>query len=311
MRCFASQIDPVTARITSVEYKRYEKPGQAAVATEAVSGTMIVLAANAIQNAVLLMASGIVDKSGQLGRNLMDHPYSNLFALSPEPIYPFRGPDTTSGVETLRDGKFREKHAAFRAGIGNWGWSGEPGSTIAALLADRQFGKEFRSQLRDKLSRMFKIGTMIEQLPDPDNCITIDSSHTDMLGNCLPVFNYRYDEYTLDAALAIIGVFWPAVLEYAGMQDTTSFQAPLVGTQFVTYRGQTFNLAGSGHLSGTHRMGRSANVSVVDSYLRTWAHANLYAVGPGSMVTMGTSNPTLTAASLTMRAADHMIKELR
>jgi len=51
----------------------------------------------------------------------MDHPYLNLSGLAPEPVYPFRGPDTTSGVESLRDGRFREKHAAFRGGIVKFG----------------------------------------------------------------------------------------------------------------------------------------------------------------------------------------------
>ena len=113
------------------------------------------------------------------------------------------------------------------------------------------------------------------------------------------------------AALAIIGVFWPKILERSGMEDRTDFQTARPGTQVVTHKGQTFNLAGSGHLVGTHRMGNSPTVSVTDANLRTWAHSNLYVVGPGSMVTIGTSNPTLTAAALSIRAADHILKELR
>jgi choline dehydrogenase-like flavoprotein len=208
-QCVVSKliIDSDSGRITGVEYKRYEAPGQAAKAVEIVSGKVVVLAANAIENAVLSLASGIVDRSGQLGRNLMDHPYINLYALAPEPTYPFRGPDTTSGVESLRDGKFREKHAAFRGGMGNWGWGGEPASTVANLLKQSQFGKSFRKQLDDRLTRMFKIGVMIEQLPDANNRVTIDPDHTDLLGNYLPILTYDYADYTLDAALAVIGTF--------------------------------------------------------------------------------------------------------
>jgi choline dehydrogenase-like flavoprotein len=121
---------------------------------------------------------------------------------------------------------------------------------------------------------------------------------------------YDYADYTLDAALAVIGTFWPAILDRAGMQDATDFSKAPPGSQAVTYRGQTFNLAGSGHLVGTHRMGRSANVSVVDSDQRSWAHKNLYLVGPGSMVTIGTSNPTLTAAALSLRTANRIVQEL-
>src|SRR5262249_15233319 len=76
-QCVASRliIDPSTQRITGVEYKRYETPGQPAVETGTANGTVVVVAANAIESAVLLLASDIKDESGQLGRNLMDHPY--------------------------------------------------------------------------------------------------------------------------------------------------------------------------------------------------------------------------------------------
>lgn len=304
------KIDPVSGRISGVEYKRYEVPGGPSVGTEVAVGTVVILAANAIENAILLLASGITDKSGQVGRNLMDHPYVNLFALAPERVYPFRGPDTTSGVESLRDGKFREKHAAFRGGMGNWGWNGDPMNSVYELLSKGMFGNEFRKQLHDRLTRMFKIGTMIEQLPRPENRVTIDPNITDMLGNYRPLLSYAYDEYTYDAALAIIGIFWPKVLAQTGMEDRTNFHAVRPGTQLVTHNGQTFSLAGSGHIVGTHRMGNSPTISVTDANLRSWAHSNLYVVGSGSMVTIGTSNPTLTAAALSMHTADHIIKVL-
>jgi len=118
---------------------------------------------------------------------------------------------------------------------------------------------------------MFKIGTMIEQLPNPENRVTIDPNITDMLGNYRPVLTYSYDEYTYDAALAIIGVFWPKIVSQTGMEDRSNFQVARPGTQLVTHKGQTFSLAGSGHLVGTHRMGNSPTVSVTDSNLRMWA----------------------------------------
>lgn len=311
-QCVASKlrIDPVSGQVTGVEYKRYAIRGQPDCVTEVAQGKIIILAANAIENAVLALASGIVDKSGQLGRNLMDHPYINLYGLAPEPLYPFRGPDTTSGVESLRDGKFREKHASFRAGIGNWGWNGEPAASVGALLGEAHFGKNFREQLRRKLTRMFKIGTMLEQLPSAANRVAIDSSQTDVLGNYLPVLYYCYDEYTLDGALAVLGTFWPEILAHTGVLDQTDLSHVPPGSQAIIHRGQTVNIAGSGHLVGTHRMGRTANVSVVDSHMRSWAHKNLFLVGGGSMVTIGTSNPTLTAAALSLRSADRMIRQL-
>jgi choline dehydrogenase-like flavoprotein len=312
-QCVASRlrIDSISGRITGVEYKRYAIPGQAAHVNGFAQGTIVVLAANAVENAVLLLASRVVDESDQLGRNLMDHPYISLQGFAPVPVYPFRGPDVTSGVESLRDGKFREKHAAFRASIGNWGWVGEPGGTVAKLLNDMQFGRNFRQQLRDKLTRMFKLGVFLEQLPDPNNRVTIDPKRTDLLGNYFPILNYSYADYTLDGALEAIERVWPAILEHSGIQDETDFATVPSGFQAVAHRGQTFNVMGPGHIVGTHRMGQSTNASVVDPNLRSWAHTNLYVVGAGSMVTIGTANPTLTVSALSLRAADHILQELK
>ena len=310
-QCVASRllIDPGSGRITAVEYKRYADPGKAVWTTETVTGKIIVLAANAIQNAVLMLASQVSDSSGQLGRNLMDHPYLVFFGLAPRPVWPFRGPDTTSGVESLRDGKFREKHASFRASLGNWGWSGEPRTSVLALLAQQQFGSTFRCQLRDRLNRMVKFGAMLEQLPDPSNRVTIDPAHTDALGNYLPVLSYGYADYTLDGAMAVAETVWPAITQRTGIDDQTSTIVP-GGSQMVSYQGRNMYLGGSGHVVGTHRMGRSRKDSVVDSDLRSWSHPNLYAVGAGSMVTIGTANPTLTVVALAFRAADSILAEL-
>ncbi len=311
-QCVATklQIDPHTGRITGVEYKRYAVRGQAEFVRETVRGGVVVLAANAIENTVLALASGIVDRSGQLGRNLMDHPYIALTALAPEPVYPFRGPDITGGIETLRDGKFREKHAAFRASISNWGWPGEPGQSVRSLIGKGVYGRELRDRLQNRLTRMVRLGIFLEQLPDANNRVTIDPAKTDQLGNYLPILNYKYDEYSLDGALTVLNAFWPTVLQQTAMTDATDFTNVLSGFQAVTYRGQTFNMFGPGHIVGTHRMGRSANTSVIDTNLRSWAHPNLYMIGAGSMVTIGTSNPTLTASALALRASEQMLQDL-
>jgi choline dehydrogenase-like flavoprotein len=65
-----------------------------------------------------------------------------------------------------------------------------------------------------------------------------------------------------------------------------------------------------GHFGGTHVMGSSPADSVVDTDQRSWEHRNLFVVGSGSFPTMGTSNPTLTMAALTLRTAEHMVVEL-
>ena len=313
-QCVASKlhIDGDSGRITGVAYKRYANPGSPAHTTETVHGTLVVLAANAIENATLLLASGAANGSGQVGRNLMDHPYLYAWGLAPQPVWPFRGPDTTSGVESLRDGKFREVHASFRASLANWGWSGAPGMQVSELLASQVYGRRLRAQLADQMSRMVKIGFMFEQLPSPDNRVTIDHRYRDALGSPRPVLSYAYADYSLAGVEAAVSKVWPAVTKYAGITDCTNYPDPAPpGYQRVTFGKTSYNIMGSGHIVGTHRMGSSRRDSVVDRNSRSWDHANLYVVGAGSQVTIGTANPTLTAAALTVRAAEEMTRDLK
>jgi choline dehydrogenase-like flavoprotein len=159
---------------------------------------------------------------------------------------------------------------------------------------------------------MVKLGVMLEQLPDPNNRVTIDPARTDRLGNCLPVLNYSYADYTLEGAIAAIETVWPTITSKAGITDQTTFPTPAPpGFQQVSYGGKTFNVMGSGHIVGTHLMGRSRDDSVVDANLRSWHHQNLYLAGAGSMVTVGTANPTLTAVALSAKAADSILRDLQ
>jgi choline dehydrogenase-like flavoprotein len=304
-------IDKETGRITGVEYKRYDKPGSTTCTLETAHGTLVVLAANAIENATLLLASNAANSSGQVGRNLMDHPYLYVWGLAKSRVFPFRGPDTTSGVESLRDGQFRTVHASFRASLSNWGWSGEPGNTIKTLLQANTYGTALREQLADQMTRMVKIGFMFEQLPSADNRVTIDPQYRDALGNYRPVLAYHYQDYSLKGIEAAVNTVWPAITGYAGIENKTSYPAGAPGYQHVVYNGAGYNLMGSGHIVGTHRMGSHRKDSVTDRNMKTWDHPNLYVVGTGNQVTIGTANPTLTGAALSIRAAEAMLQELR
>jgi len=62
--------------------------------------------------------------------------------------------------------------------------------------------------------------------------VTIDSSQTDILGIIYPFWNYRYDDYSMDGALAVLGSVWPAVTERTGIEDQTDFTTvPVVSSR--------------------------------------------------------------------------------
>jgi choline dehydrogenase-like flavoprotein len=77
-----------------------------------------------------------------------------------------------------------------------------------------------------------------------------------------------------------------------------------------TYDNQNYLLQGAGHVMGTFRMGSDPGASVVDNNLRSHDHQNLYLLGSGVFPSVGTSNPTLTIAALTLMAAQAILNRL-
>jgi choline dehydrogenase-like flavoprotein len=307
------QVDPVTGEVQAVEYQRYDDPSSPRHTVHVARGRTYVLAAHAVENAKLMLASGLGGRSGMLGRNLMDHPSIYGWGLAPKPIGPFRGPLSTSGIDDLRGGPFRSHHAAFRVDIGNDGWratTGAPDSTVADAVVTRGlYGEALLGHLRSVMGRQVRFSLNVEQLPSPSNRVTIDSRYVDAFGNPRPVINYDIDDYSL-AGMAAAKRFYQSVFARAGIEDHSD---PSTGLWFpsVSYAGEELQYHGMGHFAGTHVMGNHPSDSVVDPDQRSWEHRNLFLVGAGSFPTMGTSNPTLTLAALSLRTADRLAAELR
>jgi choline dehydrogenase-like flavoprotein len=299
--------------VEGIEYQRYEDPGSPRHTVHLAKARRYVLAAHAVENAKLMLASGLGGRNGLVGKGLMDHPALYAWGLSPVPVGAYRGPLSTAGIEDLRGGAFRAEHAAFRFDVGNDGWrptTGAPDTCVAdAVRRQGLFGAGLRDHLEATLPRHVRFSVAVEQLRSPANNVGIDPRYLDPLGNPRPVISYHLDDYTLAGMAAATGVY-RQVFGRADIQDRTN---PEEGTWFpsVGYQGTVFRYHGMGHFGGTHVMGSSAEDSVVDADQRAWEHRNLFVVGSGSFPTMGTSNPTLTMAALSLRTVEHMIAELR
>lgn len=305
------EFDRDNGRITGVTLKHYYDTATSASETLTVHGTLFVLAAHAVENAKLLLASGLANSSGQVGRNLMDHTELLTWGLTPEPVWPFRGPVATSGIEGLRYGQFRRDVAAHRIEIGNDGWAwpvDSPNSDVTSLVdAGNLWGAGLRRRLAATIPRQLRFGILVEQLPEWSNRVTIDSAWVDRLGNYRPIVSYNVSDYTR-AGFALAKQVSDRIFRRAGIEDATSYSPADPG--YFNYQGQGYVFQGAGHFMGTHCMGSSRANSVVDRRQRAWDHDNLYLVGCGNMVTGGTSNPTLTAAALTLWAAENILQDL-
>jgi choline dehydrogenase-like flavoprotein len=263
-----------------------------------VSGRIVVIAAHAIETAKLLLMSacertpnGVANSSDQVGRNLMDHLQGAGAALALEPLFPFRGPPTTSGIDNFRDGAFRSTRSAFRMSIGNDGWGRveTPYATVLKLVREENlFGNELKERLAARVTRQFRISYSTEMLPNPENRVTL-SDQTDGLGIRRPKLHIKVDEYNKAAFESA----WEVMETIFTAMKATEIRIPKDRNDY----------SGAGHIMGTCRMGNDSTQSVVDSECRAHDHPNLFILGASVFPTCGTANPTLTVAALALRAA--------
>jgi len=275
--------------ITAIHYKRPDG------SSHRLTAKRIILACNSIETPRLLLMSasadypnGVANSSGQVGKNLMDHLFMMYHFITPEPIYSGRGPQAISHIMHGRDGGFRKQYAAAKLFIGN-----DPNildQTIALIKEEKNWHDPI-AVLRNKINHRGMIGAELEVLPSPDNRITLDYSKHDPLGFPLPAIDYQINAYTKKGQKHWQGYLLQLIQWMNGKEPTltTSLSAH--------------------HMAGTTRMGISASDSVVDANSRCHDHPNLYITGSSVFASMGTANPTLTLAALTLRLADHLIKE--
>lgn len=323
---------------TRIDYYQWTRDaaGNITKVAKSVSAKVYVLACHAIENAKLLLLSngqkGIANKSDQVGRNLMDHPLYLTWALAPQPIFGYRGPLATSGIESLRDGEFRKYRASFRMEIGNEGWNfskGDPYTTTLDYIQgtniggtnkngpggapQRLGGVQLAKKLNDIFTRQFRIGCMFDQSPLQENRVTLDvdangkPNHTDGLGLPRPKVDYGLDPYTMEG-FRMAAYVCSKVYERMGAEEFTT--NGIGGAGDFTYKDKNYHYYGAGHVVGTHRMGLDPSTSVVDASQRSHDVQNLWVVGSGSFPTVCTANPTLTLLALAFKSASSILEVL-
>jgi len=276
--------------VRRVSYRPWDSPEQT------VSGKLVIVAANAIETPKLLLLSagdgvpnGVANSSDQVGRNLMDHLQKSVFARMSEPVFPFRGPPSTAGIEVFRDGPFRRQLGALRISLDNDGWlsKGAPYADVDQLVQQGLYGKELKRALRENVIRQIRLSCSTEVLPAPDNRVTL-SDLLDSSGIRRPRLSFAAAKYTLDALDKALD----AIIEILALAGGVPSAIGPIG--------------GAGHIMGTCRMGSDRATAVVDGYGRSFDHSNLFIVGGSTFPTCGTANPTLTIAALALRTADHI-----
>lgn len=263
-----------------------------------VTARLVVLAAHAIETPKLLLMSKLGNSSGAVGRYLMDHLSKSTFGLAPENLYPFRGPPSTSGIESFRDGDFRRRQAGFRLSLNNDGWSRKNApyaEIIDLVIKQKKIGAALQAGLIDRIPRQLRLSCSVEVAPDFNNQVELSTSKD--------ALNIPHPKIT----------FTPPDYSYRGLARANRVMADMfqrIGATEVDLGTDDKAYDGAGHIMGTCRMGADPKHSVVDEELRSHDHKNLFIVGSAVFPTVGSPNPTLTLAALALRAAKSISHQL-
>jgi choline dehydrogenase-like flavoprotein len=263
-------------------------------APERFEADIVVVSCGAANSAALLLRSasdehpaGLANGSGQVGRNYMFHNSQAVLALS-------LTSNDTMFQKTLALNDFYFGMEGFPYPMGNIQMIGKtlPGMyraekpILTALAPDRALEWISRHAVDFWLTT--------EDLPDPDNRVTVDTEGRITLAykpnNQVPM-QKLYEKLR-------------SMLSDIGLQPQHLVARNL-------YMHNEIPLAGCAHQAGTCRFGDAPATSVLDRNCKAHELDNLYVVDTSFFVSIGAVNPSLTAIANALRVGDHLRQRLR
>jgi choline dehydrogenase-like flavoprotein len=266
--------------------------------TETYSGSVVVASCGAINSAALLLRSasdrhpqGLANGSGVVGRHYMGHVNSVLMALS-------KCPNPTVFQKTLGVNDFYFGSADWDYPMGHISFVGKlDGQTLKAGAPAIAPGWTLDLMARHSLD----FWLTSEDLPDPDNRVTLDRDGTVVLA---------YHPNNEEGHRRLIDK-----LKLSMKQQT---RCAVHGHEcheglFARnlYLGQRIPLAGVAHQNGTIRFGHDPRASALDANCRAHEVDNLYVVDASFFPSSGAVNPALTIMANALRVGDHLLERLR
>jgi choline dehydrogenase-like flavoprotein len=262
---------------------------------------VVILACNGVGTPRLLLNSvssrfpdGLANSSGLVGKNLMFHPYAQVYGYVEEPLDSNRGPPLCLWSKEfyesdLSRGFVRGYTFQFGRGIG---------PVTEAIFSDADgrlpWGVDHHRAFRRLVGRRIGLSAICEDLPELHNKVTLDPVLKDGHGIPAPKIDYVLSENSL--RMMEHGIARAReILTIAGATNI-GVQSPI--------------LNGGWHLLGTARMGTDPTRSVVNEWGRCHDVKNLFIVDGSVFVTSGGVNPTSTIQALALYIADSIKQRL-
>jgi choline dehydrogenase-like flavoprotein len=265
---------------------------------ETIEAETIVVASGAIESPKLLQRSvsphwknGLGNDHDLVGRNLVTHPYfifeagikSNPDVMQPEMGFPTLVSRHFDSPEEQRAGKF------ILVNPPDYPRYGEKNQDLAKLMQAGLTKDQIKKTVRGQASVQWQ--GMLEVFTEAYNQVS-PSRRINHLGLRETVVNYSKDQ-GFDARLAQIEKHVEAIFNEMGA-DGLRRQQP-------SWRAD--------HAACTTRMSDDPAQGVVDRDLKVHGVTNVYVCSNGSFSSLGAVNPTLTLTALSLRLAEHLLKD--
>ncbi len=260
------------------------------------SGDIVVVAAGAVNTAVLLLNSanaahpkGLANGSDQVGRNYMFHTLTAMVSLTADPMH-FVFPKTLA----VNDFYWKDPRGGFDFPMGHI----QLLEYMSAQTLEGQISQYLPPALApgfvfDAVSqRLLSFLVISEDLPDPNNRVTVKGDR----------INVAYQHNDLEAHERLVKTLQQALGGFV------SHTHP-IGQHHLQFS-SLLPLYGTAHQLGTVRMGADPASSVLDPWCKAHELDNLYVTDTSFFVTSAAVNPTLTTVANAMRVGDHLKERL-
>ncbi len=243
-----------------------------------------------------MLLSNICNSSGVLGRYLSDQIYGAGIICSVPEARDGKAPPHLMGGGALipRFRNIETKANGFIRGYAvNVSCSNGPFDARALPF----YGKELEEKLQSYNGSSFSTNIMGEGLGHYEDHVSLNKDVVDAWG--IPTLNI-YTKYTSNET--------NMTKDYI---DTMAAMAEAAGFE-VLVKNYEFNPPGySIHEQGTARMSDDPKKGVVNRWNQSHDIKNLFIVDASVFVSAGWQNPTITMATLSMRACEHLAEEMR
>jgi choline dehydrogenase-like flavoprotein len=260
------------------------------------SGDLVVVSCGAINSAALLLRSasdkhprGLANSSDVVGRHYMGHVNSVLMAIS-------KCPNPTIFQKTLGVNDFYFGADDWKYPMGHISFVGKLDAATLRAGAPA-IAPNFTLELMATHSLDFWLTS--EDLPDPDNRVSLDRSGNIVL-SYTPNNNVAHDRLK-------------AKLQAAMKQQKCKIHGNDCHQGLFArnlYLGQKIPLAGVAHQNGTIRFGHDPRTSVLDANCKAHDLENLYVVDGSFFPSSAAVNPALTIMANALRVGDHLLERM-